>query len=98
MPDYISIPNNDTIYQMTVIQVWVDPKYPAAHQDTGLREYLKREADQKGCAALIRYGARDGCVLMAPMSEGQDWLELQGTPEGRDHTTTDIFQHMAKAK
>ena len=93
MLDFVSLECNtaETAYRMPVLQVWVDPKHPDAYKDDGLRSYLKRMANEKGIGALIRYGPREGFLLLAPCEEHEEWLEMKGTPEGREHTAEEVL-------
>jgi hypothetical protein len=58
-----------------VIVVWLDPAYPDAHRDEGLRRYIERF----GRPALIRTGSDDSMMLFPPsyVGDGQ-WHERGG--------------------
>ena len=83
MPDYITLQNNDTgeTFEIQVVQIWIDPKYPDAHRDPALRAYLLRRAEE-GMAALVRLDARRAITLFPPsMVSGEppaDWLRPDG--------------------
>jgi len=66
MPDTIQMDmqDGDGLQKYAVMQVWLDPKYPDAHRDPGLRAYIQRE----GQPAIIRYNAHDGFVLFPPIT------------------------------
>ena len=94
MPDFIQISDNDTgaVEQVQVVQVWCDPKRRDAHKDPDLRAYLSRRADE-GIAALIRYDARDGFVLVAPQfTGGRGWQEMTTGMCEKEHTVHEIVK------
>jgi hypothetical protein len=88
MPDFITATPNDGGEKMhvQVIQVWVDPKYPDAHQDPPLRAYLARRGEE-GIAAIIRYSGTDGFILAPPAMNKGEWCEIRNTTM-RDETHT----------
>ena len=82
--------------ELALVQVWVDPKYPDAHEDPGLREYLN-ERGTEGFAAIIRYGSDEGFTLFPPsMSEDKQWHDMRGASSiaSREHTPRDILDKM----
>lgn len=89
MPDYVTLQDNATgeQHKVEVIQIWIDPRYPAAHRDPALRRYL----DRQGKIALVQFNSSDAIHLIPPSmtSDGQ-WRELEGKSEGREHSTMEI--------
>lgn len=58
--------------EMSVLQVWLDPRFPDAHLDPALRSYI----DEAGTAALMRWDERRGFVLFPPSVTGSgQWHE-----------------------
>lgn len=95
MPDFITAEDNATGQktQITVVQVWVDPKYPDAHRDPALRAYLDRRARERGEVALIRYSNTDGFVLVPPSMNDGEWLEHRGVLQTDiQHSADEILQ------
>lgn len=75
MPDSVREENGGEI---PVVQVWIDPRHPEAHRDPALRDFLDRRG-RDGVAAVIRYGATEGIVLIPPSMSGDGWIEKRGT-------------------
>jgi hypothetical protein len=79
MPDMIGIDQHDgTVHDVAVVQVWVDPNFPHAHRDPGLRRYLERVAETDRTPALVRgTGPDTGLVLIAPsLNTSGEWQEI----------------------
>lgn len=96
MPDFITLEDADgTQVNVEVIQIWVDPKRPDAHQDSHLRAYLERESK----VALIRFNESDGFSLWPPSlsSDGQ-WHELHGASIRREHEAAERITALAGAQ
>lgn len=86
MPDYVTARNNETGEEthVQVLQIWVDPKFPDAHHDPALRQYLLRRGEE-GIAAIIRYGSAKAFTLFPPnMSGDGQWHERWGQMVVRD--------------
>jgi len=83
MPDYVTVFDDDPDKgaPIEVVQIWIDPKYPDAHEDPALRDYLN-ELGKKNVAAIIRYNSDTAFVLFPPsMSSDGEWHEKRnGTP------------------
>lgn len=63
-----------------VIQVWIDPKRPDAHEDPALRAWIESMAAEHGLATLIRWGGQDGMLLIAPILTSENkWGEVRST-------------------
>ena len=61
--DFVTIDNDgEEVRKLPVAQVWLDPAFPDAHHDRGLRDYL--EAIR--LAAVVRTNAADGFLLVPP--------------------------------
>jgi hypothetical protein len=81
VPDIVRTTNSETgeTLQLDVMQVWVDPLYPDAHQDPALRELI----DRVGIVALIRYDSMRGFALFPPSrsTDGQWHVEVANSAE-----------------
>lgn len=96
VPDFVTAqhpqPDGSVIVQdVPVIQVWCDPRYPDAHRDPFLRDYLERTRTM----ALVRYGEGnedgEGLVLCPPsMSTTHTWMEVEAKSGQRQHTKDEI--------
>ena len=95
MPDYITARDVDGREQhIEIVQVWLDPRRPAAHKDKALREYLAGLAAEN-IAALIRVNMAEAFVLLAPnMNDTGDWLEIRTTQRQVEHSAADIVQKL----
>lgn len=72
MPDMIAYDEQECM----VAQVWVDPAFPLAHRDPGLRAYVALIAKRDKMPTLIRYGSSDAFLLVAPcLASDQQWHE-----------------------
>ena len=76
-----------------IVQIWVDPKYPDAHEDKHLRAWIER----RGWVALIRYSERTGFTLWPPALTGVGWKTKVGNFEGQ-HSVEEIYDVMSGAK
>ena len=91
MPDTIIVtPAGGEPIELSVLQVWLDPKFPDAHRDTALRAYI----DNAGVAAIMRWDERRGFVLFPPsVSPTGRWheehsgqvIEREAFPKTRNH-------------
>lgn len=93
VPDFVTTIDHETGERRhaEIIQVWVDPRFPDAHRDPALRDYLARLAQTKGVAALIRYSSDESFALVAPVLSGQsDWLEIEGEQSGETHSARQV--------
>jgi Putative zinc- or iron-chelating domain len=70
--------------EVEVVQIWVDPAYPDAHQEPALRAYVVRQAEQRGALALIRNGSFDAFLLVPPNAADGVWHELRGVMDMRE--------------
>lgn len=78
LPDYCEVkdPDQDEWIRIPLVQVWVDPAFPDAHEDPRLRRWLEALARETGQIALIRLNERDGFVLIPPsMSSTGKWFK-----------------------
>jgi Putative zinc- or iron-chelating domain len=81
-----------------VIQVWVDPDYPNAHEDPALRDYLERRG-KEGYGALIRYDASEAFFLVPPsLSDDGRWHEIKGQTNPQEHTIEDKIQALGTVR
>lgn len=95
LPDFIRIRNNvdnELIANVEVVQIWNDPAYPDAHRDPALRRYLLRRAEEN-IAAIVRYGSKDGFVLLPPtMTAEKQWRECRSnTMREQEHSLQEFL-------
>ena len=97
--DYVTaLPDSGERVDIAVIQVWVDPRFPDAHRDPGLRAWLAQMGEEKGLAAMIRYNASDGFALFPPsMTPTGEFVENEGTGvRGPEHSFADRMTTLAR--
>jgi hypothetical protein len=87
--DYIRVTDANSVHEIPVMQVWLDPAFPEAHRDPDLREYIAKI----GVPALVRWNNAEGqkaLVIFPPnISTDGQWhekesamtAELPHTPE-----------------
>ncbi len=94
-PEFITVIDNVTneTHRVPIVQIWVDPKYPDAHEDKHLRAWIER----RGWVALIRYSERTGFTLWPPALTGVGWKTKVGNFEGQ-HSVEEIYDVMSGAK
>jgi hypothetical protein len=92
VPDFITAKEGGREVKMPVIQVWVDPRYPEAHKDEKLREWIR--VNEPECMVLVRFSDREATALIPPhMSDTNEWEEVGGnrmTTDERTHTGEEI--------
>jgi hypothetical protein len=102
MPDFVTLkPHDDSEPTvLPVIQVWVDPAFPEAHRDPGLRAYIQARGEKEGCAALIRSSASDAFLLAPPsVSSDRQWHEKRTDRVVEEtHTIEDVARHVGGLK
>lgn len=86
---YAIDPMLDTIlvdeHPVEVIQVWVDPTRRDAHRDPALRAWLAAMCAQYGFLTIVRWGSKDGLVLVPPDANTEgEWLEHGGELKTQD--------------
>ena len=74
-----------------VLQIWVDPRFPDAHEDPHLRAFLERRGKEAGMAAIIRYNSSDGFVLFPPSVTGQGWVGRTSQMRTEEHSLLDTM-------
>lgn len=85
MPDVIRMQEpGGPVIELAVVQVWVDPDWPDAHEDEALRAYLLKRYKEENMLALIRYDSGSGFVLVPPVGQHKDWQKL-GSSFDRQH-------------
>lgn len=90
MPDMIGAipPGSSERHDVMVTQVWLDPAFPLAHRDPGLRGYAEQIAARDQMPILVRIGSSEAFLLVAPSlaSDGQ-WHEqsINRQPEQPKH-------------
>lgn len=92
VPDFITAQDGGRERKVPVIQVWIDPRFPDAHKDQKLREWLAQHEPE--CLMLVRYNQEEAIVLIPPhMSSTGDW-EQPGEghlkQEGRTHRADEV--------
>jgi hypothetical protein len=99
IPDFVTAVPNDggPKVPVQVVQVWVDPKYPDAHQDPALRAYLARRGEE-GIAAIIRFNETDAFVLAPPAMNSGKWSEIRSTMREESHTMAEIAAALGDVK
>lgn len=95
VPDFVRAADDRTPgheVKVPVIQVWIDPRYPDAHMDPNLREWLRQHEPE--CLMLVRYNDVEAkCMIPPHMSDTGDWEEIGGPrmrSEARTHTGEEI--------
>lgn len=93
IPDFVEVDLHDgtSSIRVPVVQVWVDPKFPRAHEDPALRRWLAMRGERYGEAAIIRYDSEAGFVLFPPALTGGTWRE-QGGQKVAEHTIQEKMQ------
>jgi len=91
-PDYVTV--FDHVTQETTkipsLQIWIDPKYPDAHQDKALRDLLIKQ----NIIGTVRFNSHDGLNLIPPtMNVSKEWAEVKGECEAQ-HTPKEIVEFM----
>lgn len=100
VPDFVEIQQNDTGERMTVpvIQVWLDPRYPDAHQDPELRAYLERRG-REGYACLVRTSERDAFSIYPPaLASDGEWHEIRHGTVQPQHSAEEIINAQARGR
>jgi hypothetical protein len=99
MPDFADIDVPDSPRQrVSVIQIWVDPKFPNAHRDPALREWLDDRARRFGQIALCRFDSEKAIALFPPsMCPDGQWHEKEGTGS-RAHSAGEVLRAHAAMK
>lgn len=95
-PEFIEI-NGRAI---SVVQIWVDPRFPHAHRDPQLRAWLvDRFRDEKNQqVALVRFDSQRAIVLLPPESNSTDeWQEVTGQ-SGGEHSPAEILSTLLAKK
>jgi hypothetical protein len=78
VPDSIVAQDGDKIIHIQTIQIWCDPKFPEAHRDPRLRNYLLRRGEE-GILGQVRYGSNFAIILIPPnMNSEKKWIERPG--------------------
>lgn len=85
MPDYVTLTQEDgTVFEIPVVQVWVDPQYRDAWRAPEMRLYMARMADRHGMATIIRWSSSEALTVFPPaISSDREWHEMSGLIEAR---------------
>ena len=87
-PDYVTAFDHVTQEKTKIpsLQIWIDPKYPTAHHDKALRDYLM----EHHLIATVRFNSHNGLNLIPPtMMTNREWMEVSGEQEA-EHTPEEI--------
>jgi hypothetical protein len=99
MPDFVTLRDDDTgkVEHIEVVQVWVDPSYPDAHEDPALRAYLERRA-KENVIALVRWNNQDGMALFPPLlSSNHQWNEKRSDLRNQEtHTPEQLLRALGR--
>jgi hypothetical protein len=79
LPDVMNITNNETgeVQELQVLQIWVDPAFPATKNDPELRAYMLRMAHEHGMSTLLRWSNRIAtAVFPPPLNKDEQWHEV----------------------
>jgi hypothetical protein len=95
VPDLVRARDNTTgevVAEMTVMQVWVDPKFPDAWQDPALLDMLERQ----NVAALIRYDSSRAFAIFPPSRSSTGKWER--TRESQTSDASDLQEARLRAR
>jgi hypothetical protein len=94
-PDTIAITYNDTgqMMRLDVLQVWVDPAFPNAHQAPELRAFMLMFAQRFRAATIVRWNSNDAMVVFPPplASDGK-WHEQRAPTVARNEGEAAILR------
>jgi hypothetical protein len=88
VPDFVTLRDDATgeAQHVEVVQIWVDPKYPDAHRDPGLRAYLERRAKQN-IIGLVRWDNEAALAIFPPaLSADREWHEVGSKFRPKEHS------------
>jgi len=97
MPDFVTLrEDGGATRRLEVVQVWVDPGYPNAHEDLALRAWLERRAEE-GKVGLIRFGNERAITVFPPaMSSDRQWhVVVNGMVAETQHSFAQIASAIA---
>ena len=96
-PEFVTINDAPKMpRKFAVIQVWIDPRFPSAHEDNAFRAYVAKYAARE-ILTLIRYSADEAYVLIPPFAnDGKEWLIKGGRCEAY-HTPSEIQKGLREA-
>lgn len=92
MPDFIEVTydGDDKTHRIPCVQIWIDPRYPDAHEDPALRAFLLRRGEDR-YVSVIRLNGHDAFTLWPPnMTEDGQWHEQHGKCS-KEHSPKEIF-------
>jgi hypothetical protein len=95
MPDFVTLKPHDgsAPRHLPVIQVWIDPAFPKAHEAASFRAWL----DSQRTCALIRFNASDGFVLAPPSVTGDGWQQQGGEMRDKTHTLHEVVRALGRS-
>jgi hypothetical protein len=80
VPDFVhATPPGGERIDIPVMQVWIDPAFPAAAESAALRAWIEHVADTRGLATIVRFNSRDAYTVFAPsLSPDGQWHRVGG--------------------
>lgn len=64
-------------FEITVVQIWLDPAFPEAQHDPALREYMLRMCQRYGYASILRFDSHKATVVFPPpFDPAGQWHEV----------------------
>jgi hypothetical protein len=83
MPDYVLLTDEaGKEQQVSVVQIWCDPKRPDAWRTPDVKAYIQRRFDEDNMATIVRYSNVDAITVFAPgfFANHDRWVERHSTP------------------
>lgn len=81
-PQHIGMTDPETgeTKQLPAFQVWLDPAFPNAENEPGLRRWMHAMAEQFGYATVVRYSPTRGKAIFPPAFDPDgEWSERPGS-------------------
>lgn len=83
---------------VSVVQIWIDPRFPDAHRDPSLRAWLASRWDTQQQLGLVRFDSVVSEVLFPPSATDYGvWIEATGR-QCAEHSTEEIVETMRRLK
>jgi hypothetical protein len=98
MPDFvIAVEQDGTERKVEVVQCWIDPRYPDAHQDKAFRDFVETQA-MEGKICLLRFGSHDAKTLFAPCQtpDGTFYLRDSQMTSSPTHSPREILEALTE--
>jgi hypothetical protein len=91
MPDFITCQQDGKSFDVPVVQIWCDPKYPDAHRDPALRAYLRMLWERDGVVGLVRFDGQTGLSLL-PLADGTFIEKTSDQAAGPTHSFEQVMK------